>query len=89
MKIFRFIRLALLAILLCLSACSSRGDDPIEPTPKPEVSKQMAYLSTPQLQKKVSHLQPLRIGPYQLPKLEAESNGAKHPQQVAARVQQT
>ena len=36
MKTFRF---ALFAILLCLSACSSGGDDPIEPTPKPEVTK--------------------------------------------------
>lgn len=26
-------------MLLCLSACSSGGDDPIEPTPKPEVIK--------------------------------------------------
>jgi len=39
MKTFRFIGLALFAILLCLSACSSGGDDPIEPTPKPEVTK--------------------------------------------------
>ena len=36
MKTFRF---ALFAILLCLSACSSGGDDPIEPTPKPEITK--------------------------------------------------
>lgn len=36
MKTFRF---ALFAILLCLSACSSGGDEPIEPTPKPEVIK--------------------------------------------------
>ena len=39
MKIFRFIGFALFAILMCLSACSSGGDDPIEPTPKPEVTK--------------------------------------------------
>lgn len=39
MKTFRFFGLALFAILLCLSACSSGGDDPIEPTPKPEVVK--------------------------------------------------
>lgn len=32
-------KLALLAILLCLSACSGKGDEPIEPTPKPEVVK--------------------------------------------------
>ena len=37
MKTFRFIGLALFAIIL--SACSSGGDDPIEPTPKPEVTK--------------------------------------------------
>lgn len=30
MRIFRFIGLALFAILLCLSACSSGGDDPVE-----------------------------------------------------------
>ena len=39
MKTFRFIGFALFAILLCLSACSSGGDDPIEPTPKPEITK--------------------------------------------------
>lgn len=39
MKTFRFIGFALFAILMCLSACSSGGDDPIEPTPKPEVTK--------------------------------------------------
>ena len=30
---------AIFAVLLCLSACSRGGDDPIEPTPKPEVTK--------------------------------------------------
>lgn len=39
MKTLRFIGFALFAILMCLSACSSGGDDPIEPTPKPEVTK--------------------------------------------------
>lgn len=38
MKAHRFIGFTLFAILLCLSACSSGGDDPIEPTPKPEVT---------------------------------------------------
>ena len=37
MKTFRFVGFALFAILLCLSACSSGGDEPIEPTP--EVTK--------------------------------------------------
>ena len=37
MKTFRFIGFALFAILLCLSACSSGSDEPIEPTP--EVTK--------------------------------------------------
>lgn len=39
MKTFRMIGCAIFAILLCLSACSGEGDDPIEPTPKPEVTK--------------------------------------------------
>lgn len=39
MKTFRMIGCAIFAILLCLSACSGGGDDPIEPTPKPEVIK--------------------------------------------------
>lgn len=39
MKTFRIIGFALLAILFCLSACSGGGDDPIEPTPQPEVIK--------------------------------------------------
>ena len=39
MRTFRFIGFTLFAILLCLSACSSGGVDPIEPTPKPEVTK--------------------------------------------------
>ena len=39
MKTFRIIGLALVAILICLSACSGGGDDPIEPTPQPEVIK--------------------------------------------------
>ena len=39
MKTFRFVGFALFAILMCLSACSGGGDDPIEPTPKPEVTK--------------------------------------------------
>lgn len=39
MKAHRFIGFTLCAILLCLSACSNGGDDPIEPTPKPEVIK--------------------------------------------------
>ena len=39
MKTFRMIGCAIFAILLCLSACSGGGDDPIEPTPKPEVTK--------------------------------------------------
>ena len=39
MKTFRTIGFALFAILLCLSACSGGGDDPIDPTPKPEVVK--------------------------------------------------
>ena len=39
MKTFRFLGFALVAILLCLSACSKGGDDdPISPTPKPEVN---------------------------------------------------
>ena len=39
MKTLRFIGFALVAILLCLSACSKGGeDDPIAPTPKPEVN---------------------------------------------------
>ena len=37
MKTFRIIGLAFVAILICLSACSSGSDDPIEPTPQPEV----------------------------------------------------
>ena len=39
MKTFRIIGFALFVILMCLSACSGGGDDPIEPTPKPEVIK--------------------------------------------------
>ena len=39
MKTFRMIGCAIFAILLCLSACSGGGDDPIEPSPKPEVTK--------------------------------------------------
>lgn len=39
MRTFRFVKFALTAILLCLYACSSGGDDPIEPTPQPEVIK--------------------------------------------------
>ena len=39
MRIFRMIVFAIFAVLLCLSACSRGGDDPIEPTPKPEVTK--------------------------------------------------
>ena len=39
MNTFRFIGFAIFAILMCLSACSGGGDDPIEPTPKPEVTK--------------------------------------------------
>ena len=39
MKTFRFIGFAIFAILMCLSACSGGGDEPIEPTPKPEVIK--------------------------------------------------
>ena len=38
MKTFRFLGFALVAILLCLSACSKGDDDPISPTPKPEVN---------------------------------------------------
>ena len=38
MKTLRIIGFALVAILICLSACSG-GDDPIEPTPKPEIVK--------------------------------------------------
>lgn len=39
MKTLRFIGFALLAILLCLSACSKgEEDEPIAPTPKPEVN---------------------------------------------------
>lgn len=38
MKTFRFIGFALFAILLCLSACSKGDDDPVSPTPKPEVN---------------------------------------------------
>ena len=39
MKTFRFLGFALVAILLCLSACSKGGEDePIAPTPKPEVN---------------------------------------------------
>lgn len=39
MKTFRIVGLTLLAMILCLSACSGGGDEPIEPTPKPEVIK--------------------------------------------------
>ena len=39
MKTFRIIGLALVAILICLSACSGGGDDPNEPTPQPEIIK--------------------------------------------------
>lgn len=39
MKTFRIVGFALFAILMCLSACSSGGDDPIEPTPQPEIIK--------------------------------------------------
>ena len=39
MKTFRIIVFALVAILLCLSACSGGSDDPTEPTPQPEVIK--------------------------------------------------
>lgn len=39
MKTFRFLGVALFTILLCLSACSGKGDEPIEPAPKPEVVK--------------------------------------------------
>ena len=39
MKTSRIIGLALFAVLFCLSACSKGGDDPIEPTPKPEETK--------------------------------------------------
>ena len=39
MKTFRIFGLALFTILLCLSACSGGDDEPIEPTPKPEVVK--------------------------------------------------
>ena len=38
MKTFRFLGIALFAILLYLSACSKGDDDPISPTPKPEVN---------------------------------------------------
>lgn len=42
MKTLKFIGLAWFAFILCLSACSGGGDDPIEPispTPKPEIPK--------------------------------------------------
>lgn len=41
MKTFKFIGMALFAILMCTSfiACSDEGDDPIGPTPTPEVPK--------------------------------------------------
>ena len=41
MKTLRFIGMALFAILMCTSfiACSEEGDDPIGPTPTPEVPK--------------------------------------------------
>ena len=39
MKTFRIIGLALVVILICLTACSGGEDDPIEPTPQPEVIK--------------------------------------------------
>ena len=39
MKTFRILGLTLFVILLCLSACSGGGDEPIEPTPTPEVVK--------------------------------------------------
>ena len=39
MKTFRIIGFVIFAILLCVSACSEGGDEPIEPTPKPEVVK--------------------------------------------------
>lgn len=39
MKTFRAIGIAMLAILLSLSSCSGGDDNPVDPTPKPEVSK--------------------------------------------------
>ena len=39
MKTFRIIGLAIVAILLCLSACSGGSDEPITPSPNPEVIK--------------------------------------------------
>ena len=39
MKTFKFIGFALFAIILCLSACSSGGDELIESNPNPEVVK--------------------------------------------------
>ena len=39
MKTFRIIGFALFAILLCMPACSGGGEEPIEPTPQPEVIK--------------------------------------------------
>ena len=39
MKIFRMISIALFAILMCFSSCNGGSDEPIEPTPKPEVVK--------------------------------------------------
>ena len=39
MKTFRIIGLAIVAILLCLSACSDGGDDPISPSPDPDEIK--------------------------------------------------
>ena len=39
MKTFIFNEFTLFVILMCLSACSSGGDNPIEPTPQPEVIK--------------------------------------------------
>ena len=39
MKAGRFISFAVFAIFMCLSACSGGSDEPIDPTPKPEVTK--------------------------------------------------
>lgn len=39
MRTFKLGGFVLFATLLCLSACSSRSDNPIEPTPKPEIVK--------------------------------------------------
>lgn len=39
MKTIRILVFTFYAILLCLSSCGGGGDEPLEPTPKPEVSK--------------------------------------------------